>query len=449
MFFSAVIFWVIIVMDIYLLKRRDRELFKQSFSFSPLQAGVVCLALLFLTVLSKLTGQIGHLPTLLMVFLLTIYLTCRVHFKHKFSPQGTSGGFMDSRLNMLSDTCGLVLFWIAGMILFAVLAEVLTPIMPFGASLLGRTVMVALFSSVLMLWLIHLISRDDPNCRYADLLGLRSNNQPGWRLWFLPAVIGLVCAWGAAWVMMSRAYQPSTPFHNMLASTESFGILFAFFVVAVLLAPFFEEVIFRGFFFHVLSRLKGRLFAVAVIALVFALLHYDQYWGDWAAIAAVTVLGFVLTGLRAWTGSSLPSIITHYAFNLGMTVIPLIMVLLANPLYFEYQVRYFQLTDQRKEELLLQSIRTYPDHAPSCNDLAWLYAEQGKKHQRALELVNRALVSDPQNYAYLDTKAEILQQMGRLQEALEIERELIKRYPKDPRRQDQMDKIRKALYFEE
>ncbi len=449
MFFGVVIFWSIIVLDIYLLKRQDRETFRRSFSLTLLQAGGLCLALLFLAVLSRLAGQVERLPVLLMVFLLTVYLSCRVHFKHNLFLKDSSKNFMDSRLTMLSDTFGLVLFWIAGMIVFAVLVEVLAPIMPFGDAPLGRTVIVALFSSVLMLGLVYRISRNYPGCRYRVLLGLQVKAQSGWRLWVLPVLIGFFCAWVSALVMMSRAHQPSTPFHNMLASTESFGLLFSFLVVAVLLAPFFEEVIFRGYFFQVLARLKGNLFAVAVIGLVFALLHYDQYWGDWAAIAAVTVLGFVLTVLRAWTGSSIPSIMAHYAFNFGMTVIPLVMVLLANPAYFEYQVRYFQLTDQQKEELLQQSIREQPDHVPAHNDLAWLYAQRGEHLDRGLELVNRALDDDPDNYAYLDTKAEILKQIGRLHEAFEIERKLLKRYPNDPRRQTQMDKIKKAMYFEE
>jgi len=449
MIFGAILFWAIIIMDLVLLKRRDSELFKTCFSFSLLHGGAVCVALLFLIWFSKLTGQTGRLPVLMMVFLLTIYLTCRIHFYYKLSRKGIRMDFADSRLSMLSDTCGLVLFWIAGMIIFAVLIEVLAPIMPFSDAPLGRTVLVALFSSGFMLWLIYRISRFYPGCRYHDLLGLRTNRQSGWRLWVIPLATGILFAWVSAWIMMSRAHQPSTPFHNMLASTESFGILFAFFIMAVLLAPFFEEVIFRGFFFYVLSRLKGKVFAVGIIAAVFALLHYDQYWGDWVAIAAVTALGLVLTVLRAWTGSSIPSIVTHYAFNFGMTVIPLIMVLVSNPLYFEYQVRFFQLTDPQKEELLLKSIDTHPDHDPSYNDLAWLYAEQGRNLGQALDLVNRALNHDPQNYAYLDTKAEILQQLGRLKEAWEIEQELIKRYPSDPRRQDQMTKIKKALYLEE
>ena len=184
--------------------------------------------------------------------------------------------------------------------------------------------------------------------------------------------------------------------------------MLAFFVVSVVLAPFFEEVIFRGFFFYVVNKLKGKMFAVFSIAFIFALLHFDQYWGDWIAIVAVTLLGLILTTLRAWTGTSLASMAMHYSFNIGMTFIPLIMVFLSNPVYFEYQIHYNDLNSHQKEQFLLESIHKYPQHTASYNDLAWLYAEENRNLDEALALVHKALEREPDNYAFLDTQAEIL-----------------------------------------
>jgi len=77
-------------------------------------------------------------------------------------------------------------------------------------------------------------------------------------------------------------------------------------------APLGEEIIFRGYFFRVLSVVKGPVWSAVIIALSFGLLHVEQYWGDWLAIAMVAALGLALSYLRAWTGTSLSTMVTHF-----------------------------------------------------------------------------------------------------------------------------------------
>lgn len=55
--------------------------------------------------------------------------------------------------------------------------------------------------------------------------------------------------------------------------------------------------------------------AVLNTATLFALVHVPQYWGSWAAITTIVLLSLVLTLLRAWTGSVLPGIATHFVYN--------------------------------------------------------------------------------------------------------------------------------------
>ena len=343
-----------------------------------------------------------------------------------------------------SETLGIVLYWFAGMMGLAWIVKSTASFFSFWATPMGQTVVMALFSSFFILWLVYRLSRRYPELDFRSILGLR-HPVPGLRLWLVPAGIGLACAFVSSAVIVNRVVQPATPFNELITSTSSSGILLAFLATALLLAPFLEEVIFRGFFFYVIERLKGKGIAVVVIALVFAAMHYDQYWGDWAAIIAVTVLGFFLTFLRAWTGSSRPGMVAHYAFNGGMTIIPLIMVLLANPVYFEYQIKYPRLSDEKKETLLLESLRDHPGHGPSLNDLAWLYAKNNENLDRAMDLVNRALAADPENYAYLDTKAEVFYRMGEPSKAVGIEQRLVDRYPDNEDLKKQLVKFQNAL----
>jgi membrane protease YdiL (CAAX protease family) len=54
---------------------------------------------------------------------------------------------------------------------------------------------------------------------------------------------------------------------------------------------------------------------VGLVTFIFALVHVPQYWGSVAAITAIVSLSLVLTLLRAWTGSLLPCVATHFVYN--------------------------------------------------------------------------------------------------------------------------------------
>ena len=60
-----------------------------------------------------------------------------------------------------------------------------------------------------------------------------------------------------------------------------------FFIVLSVFAGLFEEIIFRGFLFKVLSDVRGPDAAVVVTAILFALLHLPQLWGSWAGVALI------------------------------------------------------------------------------------------------------------------------------------------------------------------
>ena len=77
----------------------------------------------------------------------------------------------------------------------------------------------------------------------------------------------------------------------------------------------YEEIIFRGFIFSVLDDLYGSKAAVPITAILFAVLHMSQLLGNWAAIAAILLVGYAFTIVRHRTGSVIPCIIMHTAYN--------------------------------------------------------------------------------------------------------------------------------------
>ena len=75
------------------------------------------------------------------------------------------------------------------------------------------------------------------------------------------------------------------------------------------------------------------------------------------------------------------------------------------------------------ELLLLQYLDEMPDDASGCNQLAYLWAEQGRHLELAESLVQTALAQEPDNAAYVDTLGWIYFKQGRFRNAItELER---------------------------
>lgn len=95
----------------------------------------------------------------------------------------------------------------------------------------------------------------------------------------------------------------------------SFAVRITVGLIATFGAPLVEEIVYRGILYTALERAGGRAAGVAVVTLLFTLVHVPQYWGSVATITAILLLSVVLTGLRAWTGRLLPCVATHFVFN--------------------------------------------------------------------------------------------------------------------------------------
>jgi membrane protease YdiL (CAAX protease family) len=85
-------------------------------------------------------------------------------------------------------------------------------------------------------------------------------------------------------------------------------------IIAVTLAPFMEELFFRGFLYPVLARKTGAVFGILVTSAAFGLLHGAQLGYSWAVLI-IFFVGFALTTVRAVTKSVASSFLVHVGYN--------------------------------------------------------------------------------------------------------------------------------------
>ena len=65
------------------------------------------------------------------------------------------------------------------------------------------------------------------------------------------------------------------------------------------------------------------------------------------------------------------------------------------------------------EEWLQQVLDEYPDDVAACNDLGYLWADQGTHLERALKMIRHAVEAEPNNAAYRDSLGWVLYRLGR------------------------------------
>ncbi|NOY80999.1 MAG: CPBP family intramembrane metalloprotease [Kiritimatiellaeota bacterium] len=166
-----------------------------------------------------------------------------------------------------------------------------------------------------ILWVCRLRT---PRGRRAAALRLEAPGL-GRRLWLLaPAVPALYLAVAAltaaaAFLLARVGYTPrGTQLLRLLRDGAAGGWPFEFSVVTgvLVLAPFAEEVLFRGVLFEGLRRELGTPGAAMASALLFAVCHAIP-----EQVPGLFVLGVFLQFLRLRTGSLWPAIWVHAGFN--------------------------------------------------------------------------------------------------------------------------------------
>lgn len=137
----------------------------------------------------------------------------------------------------------------------------------------------------------------------------------GWRWparWWRFVVGGLAISSG---VLLSMRYLPvpkEVPIDQFFRTPLAAWLMTIF---GVVIAPFVEELFFRGMLFPALARRTGVLLAMIVTATGFAMIHADQLGKNWALVLAIFGVGLVFTLIRHISGSLAASVLSHMSYN--------------------------------------------------------------------------------------------------------------------------------------
>ena len=110
---------------------------------------------------------------------------------------------------------------------------------------------------------------------------------------------------------------PSAPMEKFFRTP---GDVYLMGVLAVAAAPLMEELFFRGLLYPVLRR-QGAVFALALTAAAFTLVHGSQYAWGWSALLILFVVGVVLTLVRACLNSVAAGFLLHLGYNLTLFIL--------------------------------------------------------------------------------------------------------------------------------
>jgi len=140
----------------------------------------------------------------------------------------------------------------------------------------------------------------------------------------LGTLTALACSYGAAYLIM---FLFRLIFGRMPVSGESEkiksmggGALTLFVVITVLLAPIFEELLFRGLFYPALRRRFGPTKAILLNGMVFGSLHFQPLF-----MLSLILVGMVLCYLYEKTDSLLTPMLTHAFYNAAVLAITLLL----------------------------------------------------------------------------------------------------------------------------
>ncbi len=90
---------------------------------------------------------------------------------------------------------------------------------------------------------------------------------------------------------------------------------------AVLIAPLMEELVFRGVLFAIFEDQLGLRVSIILTAVLFTAMHIPEYLGAWNHVFLLLIVGLVFSLARGITGSLVPSVLLHTAYNFSQIVI--------------------------------------------------------------------------------------------------------------------------------
>ena len=169
---------------------------------------------------------------------------------------------------------------------------------------------------------------------WAQLRGKAPRLEGGWLQWrwrpfgsalrqaFIQVlkVLPLVTLVGWLFDQLVSKASGSNPLLELVLTTTNPWALLLFSITAMVLAPLFEETLFRGVLLPVLGQRYGGVWGVVISALVFGIAHLSL-----GELPALFVLGLGLGWLRLQSGRLGPSVLMHGLWN-GLTFANLLLL---------------------------------------------------------------------------------------------------------------------------
>ena len=139
----------------------------------------------------------------------------------------------------------------------------------------------------------------------------------GWKPLRMPplmvVIAGLLTASGVLAVsLLLRMPATSNPMTEMLEDRTSLVLIAVF---GITLGPLFEELVFRGFLQPLLVRSLGAAPGVLLAAVLFGLLHSQEYGNSWRHVVLISLAGAAFGAMRHRTGSTRASTLMHASYN--------------------------------------------------------------------------------------------------------------------------------------
>jgi membrane protease YdiL (CAAX protease family) len=166
-----------------------------------------------------------------------------------------------------------------------------------------------IFAGVMMIafvWWLAYIKRESFVTTY------RFHNKPTMLQIYLAITIGFSAVFFSSFIVQGLAWVFPNAYANYVEAFENLqlGSALSFFLAVVIIAPLFEEIVFRGFVFDQLERQFSATAAVIASGLLFGVYHLNIFQGTFASILGI-ILGFSLL----WTNSIRIPIIIHLVNN--------------------------------------------------------------------------------------------------------------------------------------
>ncbi len=114
-------------------------------------------------------------------------------------------------------------------------------------------------------------------------------------------------------IITSRVKAPeNAPINEIFKNPK---MAFAFMGMAVLIAPFAEETIFRAYLYPLFARTFGIWPSIVLTAILFGIMHGTQLGWAWPIVISLTGVGIVFAFVRSKTQTVLASYLMHLGYN--------------------------------------------------------------------------------------------------------------------------------------